>query len=839
MSMELKLSQFIYGKYVGPSCGDGIIAWTDDLKDYKHNLQSLVETSYRFWGEQAPRGDYKAVGICLNTTGILSEKEILLIQVAPAIDKQGNSLGSGGRAFVQHRYIFLERSLISQFNNHNGLLLQKLYREDIPYFTEFPSENENWATLKSSIFHLDNNLSYSEQEQVFLQEASAIKKALSVILQNKNILITRDEATIHPLKFLDNLLCWLPITYRKKLNIAVGAVDENYCKWANIIVKTNGFPSNLSSSELTWFDRHNNQLYPSPNSNVDHEYVTHFIDDPIQNKWADVSAILEYLNTTEYQDFDPKQPPLDSIWQYPSNYQHKKLLSSKYPPKRDEVQERIDNLSELVLDQNVPLLWHIQQQHFSEDIPLVIPFFIKTINYPPEQFGGSARKRQLYVKYIPNLLKNGFLKSIEDLQIIGYIEQVCQERIAQEEDFDTRYNLLSLCVNHGNIFTSKQKIFDLSNSILTQDTLEENFKKLFTTQIIHCLPDISVETLRNSSLYSYLNHSPEAQHNLYYLLFSRENGGLNYLPLFADALKINNDEVKRLYLVFILAWQPKYEQGLPIIISSIEKSVEENLQFKLYRFIEIYEHFKIEGDFRDLGFKSQSWSSWENLASSLHKNHKNWKKEKDIVVCLDRILGTYFCSEMLRVWSDLFIDSLEDKSYQQSFLNGNTWKSLGVENIRELHKTLISPDHREFTSKLVRWAISAKRQDLIDKALLNCLKEIWESQGFIDPSLWDLLTDNTTLECFDGQYWIELFFIKLYTKSNLFLPPPQKPLSDLENEIMSFKLMQMPGNTVDEKQVIIELLLERIQHIIAPLPPQSQELLTKIMRYIIKIVKIS
>ena len=78
MNTELKLSQFIYGKYVGPSCGDGIIAWTDDLKDYKHNLQSLVETSYRFWGEQAPRGDSKAVGICLNETGILREKEIMM-----------------------------------------------------------------------------------------------------------------------------------------------------------------------------------------------------------------------------------------------------------------------------------------------------------------------------------------------------------------------------------------------------------------------------------------------------------------------------------------------------------------------------------------------------------------------------------------------------------------------------------------------------------------------------------------------------------------------------------------------------------------------------------------
>lgn len=807
-------SQLIYGKYVGTNHPAEVIAWTEDLKNYREQLKNLVERDYRFQGAQPSRdSDEKAVGICLNTTGILSEKNIILIQAAPAVNKEGKPLASGGRPFIQYRFIFTDHLLVSQFNNCKGLLLQKLSKENIPYFNQLPSsDDESWADIDASVFELENGITYEEQAQNFSSQKSLITQALNVILHRQRLLITREESTMHPLKFLDNLLCWLPTTYRRKLSIAMGSIDERYCTWADLIVKTYSLPSrDFASSQLTWLNRSSNQLYPGSSDSFDgieHKYIKNFISDPIENQWIQASQILQDLDTGEDEDFDPNEPSIDFIFKYPveSQYyeQHKTSLLREYWSNiKDKLPDFIDSLDytleNSVLDKYFSVLWQVVREKF-EDVSypnFVKSLFKKILNLSPSQFKQIVERDELFLKSLPHLLADGFLKLLDGQEIIEALEKVCRKSLEQQESFEKKCNLLSLCIEYKNIFNSAQKLFELSTSILTPQTSLEDFKRLFVDQIIVYLPSIDVSSFEESSLNSYSKHHQLGIDDaLYYLLSLRQEGGLKHLPYLANTLKMNNAEVKKVYQVFIEAWQPNYQQSLPLIISSIEKSVsfiEESLQFDLQLFLKIYKHFNTQENlliqgFSDLAQQPMSWSVWQNLADVLDKN---WKNNPEIIGFLDKILGRCFSFYMLKTWLNLLINSSDSNEHEQSFLKGNTWNSLRAENIQELHQTLISHNYSDLTSKLVIWAIKEQRLELIDRSLLKCIKEIWQNQKSIDQHSWDHLTDKNIMENFDNQYWLELASIKISTQSTLVLPPPQKYLSEQEQKSLRQYALEM------------------------------------------------
>ncbi|NEP80122.1 MAG: hypothetical protein F6K39_19320, partial [Okeania sp. SIO3B3] len=151
MSQESKFDQFIYGKFVVEKDSEyRLVSYSENLNNNISVLEEIHEKSYYFWGSQSSDLNRKAVGICRNNTRILpEEKEIILIQAAPAFNKDKGIFSRGGsRSFFQHRYIFVSSAEIAVFNNQICRLLGYLGNMSMPTFSSLnqfdDSEEKSW-----------------------------------------------------------------------------------------------------------------------------------------------------------------------------------------------------------------------------------------------------------------------------------------------------------------------------------------------------------------------------------------------------------------------------------------------------------------------------------------------------------------------------------------------------------------------------------------------------------------------------------------------------------------------------------------------------------------------
>jgi hypothetical protein len=819
-----KISQFIYGKFVNDkSCGYDIIASTDDLEENREQLKDLVKKSHHFWGGQAPSdGDDKAVGICWNNTGILKQKEILLFQVAPPVNEQNQTLNNGGRSFVQYRYMFVEKSLVSQFNNHLGIFFINFRKELIPFFSQSVSRDDSWTNIKvfelvnTIVCDLINDPAYLEKKtQFFSGQKVLLLQALSLILNKQRLLLTSQENTESPLLFLENLLCWLPKTYRNKLSIAVGSLDEKFCDWADLIIKLNSHSGKYSSSpQLTWLDRSKSQLSSSNNSNnTEHQYVKNFIREPLEQNWIEASAILSFLESVEDIDFDPTQPSLHFIFQYPVKkeyYQEQKTLFLReyWSNFKDTISNFIDALSSdtIPLDKYFSVIWQVLRDDDDINDVLALSFFNKVYELSRDYFLSIVKNDQKFEPYFPILLHNNFLKSIDfsthnqDLSVA--FEQQFIALLNQQKSFAEKYKILSLCLEHSNIFNTELKCFKLTVSILTESTTLDEFKKLFLEKIALYLPSLELSSIINSPLDTYLkNHQKDAIDQLYCLLKLKQKEGIKHLVCLTDILEMDNAEVQKLYLIFLQRWQLDYQQSLPILISIIEKSVDKTggqLRFELSPFIEIYQNplLKEKSNLIEslsalkLISESRLWLNWKKLAFTLDEK---WATNIKVIVFLDEILADYFPREILKVWLNLFLTTSQNSDYEEYFLTSKTWKLLDNYHILELREDLIS-NYSSCISKLIFWAAIHKDRSILLDSLLDCIQVIWKNQELIDQSLWTRLTVDVLPKSSNNLYWLKLASIKISTCPNLVLPMPLQPLSSEQKQ----KLYQDLSNRFSE-----------------------------------------
>ena len=789
MSPEIKASQFVYGKLVGNNHEYRLVAWTSDLDRHKESLRDLVETGYHhFSGTQGNKGDTKAVGICPNSTGILSEKETLLIQTSTAVSEEGKLLTNGSRPFIQHRFIFIDQKSLNNFNNCVGLLLSNLLKERIPCFERHPV-NDEWATLSSKVFSLSTPISNEEQSKNFLSQQPLFRKALSLVLDRRSLIITNDKNShIRHLNFLDNLLQLLPLGYRRTLKIAFGALDEKYCGWADLIVKNNGSPS--VSDRQVWVERNECQFYPSYDDTIEHKYIRNFISVPIENKWIKASDILNYLDTSEDQNFDLNRPSLKFILDYPMASEYYKDWAASVlheyliePDNQDQHQGWQDFKSQcqnFINDDNntianiyLSVFWQALRKDTSCS-DLVSSLVAKILHLGDTLFAEIVTD-PLFINHLPNLLKNkilqGFDRSKYSTDVLQRIKDVFLTILKVQQTDNDKLILVSILANHKNLFAGGE-ILDLLTSILTTD----NFKKIFTNQIVDYLP--SLTNFSETSLYLYLSSNlPIIAQDLLLLLHLRQNGGLQRLPDIAESIKIDNVETEKLYLTFIKSWKLRYDQSISLVASAIGRSVEQQ-NFRIDPFLEIYEYFKRESNLLSIlnEFRPDTWLSWYRLSSNLYKDNK-----ESMTIFLDINVSKYYCADMLKQWLELLNNSQQNTSLEQKFLHANIWNYLTFDNLKsaqyDLQNDLIS-NYPEYIPKLVRWAYRKQRLDLISGILIDCLKTIWVNQKHLDKHLWELLTNQSMLDTFGIQYWLKLFLINLKTGAYLPIPQPQRPISE-------------------------------------------------------------
>jgi hypothetical protein len=780
MDSKTQVSQFIYGKYTGFNYGEDLVAWTDDLEKFKEQLKDLARNSYHFWGNhRLSEGDYKAIGICpinkLNDQFLLSDpdfscKDFFLVQVSPAVNEQGEPQGSGGRSFEQYRFIFINRVLISNTKNFRGLLLANLLSEKIPCFEAPPSENKLWSRLGENIFQTENGFSYDEQESIFASEKLSVVQSLSALLDKRKPIITNDRQSTHPVAFLDHLLCWLPNSYRERLSLALGSLDENYCDWADLIVKTNGYPNEILPDTMIWIDRKNEKKSYDEANYFQHKYVRNFIIEPtIENHWIQPSKIFQHFDTFEYEGFDPARPSLDFILQYPveNQYfnQHKSLLLQEYFLEIKEqlqkfIDDEIDGLESSVSDKYLSLFWQALEKNVSCNA-LINILLKKIASLQPLRFL-EISESDSFVEHVPGLLQesdffNFFSSSKDSVEIIEALKQAFKKSIDRHSRGKIRRNVVLLCMQCKNILNDDERLELLTSEFLSKEIVFRDFKELFVNQIIDCLPGLSLSTFRKC-MYSKLqtNSLNKVADDLYHLLNLKQEG-TKHLPKIASSLELSNAETKTLYLKFIQRWALDYKQSMPLVVSSIERSME-SMQFQLAPFLEIYEALKAKANLlpalSQIAHSSNDWLSWWNLGIVV-----NCEDIKEATVFLDRIVGHQFCTDMKGKWLNLLKNPQINSDVEREFLSGNTWKSL------------IS-DRYSYTKEIIE---NLKQSSSVDWVLEDCKKNGLKPLAILSFARSEVCTLETALKYIDdadesdGKYLSDClkFLKKIPTKTEI------------------------------------------------------------------------
>ncbi|NES08042.1 MAG: hypothetical protein F6K22_37845, partial [Okeania sp. SIO2F4] len=318
MSQESKFDQFIYGKFVAEKDSEyRLVSCSENLNNNISELEDIHEKIYYFWGSQGSDPNRKAVGICRNNTRILPEKKILLIQAAPAFNKDKGIFSRGGsRSFFQHRYIFVSEAEIVGFKNQICRLLGGLGNMSIPTFSSLnqldDSEQKSWLLGLEDFKPLPATETTEKKARETIEkvwkklknsEQKILLQALDVILNGKRLLLTDQSKknTRLLLLLLDNLLLFLPTNERHKISLAIGSVDPEYCKWAQIIVKLDGSSIGSLPENMVWLDFQKYEF--DKEEYLDHEYVKDFIA-PNKDKYENLITICEYLDKTTKDDSD-------------------------------------------------------------------------------------------------------------------------------------------------------------------------------------------------------------------------------------------------------------------------------------------------------------------------------------------------------------------------------------------------------------------------------------------------------------------------------------------------------------------------------------------------------
>ncbi|NET41855.1 hypothetical protein [Okeania sp. SIO2B3] len=659
MSQESKFDQFIYGKFVGNDSGYRVVYYSENLNNNSSDLAD-IKINYSFWGSQSSDLNSQAVGICRNNTRILPEKKFILIQASPAFNKDKSFfLSSGDRSFFQHRFIFVSETEIARFNNQICRLLGYLAKMSIPTFSNNQlddSEQKSWllgpedfesllATettekkVRESIEKVWKKLKNSEQK-ILLQ-------ALDVILSGKRLLLTdqNPKKTRSLLLLLDNLLLFLPTNLRNEISLALGSVDPEYCKWAQIIVKLDGSSIRSLPENMVWLDFSKEEF--DKEEYLDHEYVKYFIA-PNKDKYENLITICEYLDQTtkddsnnlawEFEEVDGwlklNHPSIDFIFNYPAEKREKIEIWRKYIlPMKNKVlsflSEMRENLS-IPDSQNLELLeiWWEALPNAENNGDLMKTLLCKIYRYLPDKFLEIVKADNKFFNSLAILIENQFIEFFandENLipEILQTLQNACLKliiNISQEsieyldnksgginaklqinnpvlQQHSTTKNypeLEKLIIGCEKIFRSEKEKFQLWDLALVGRITSGDFKRLFIERLFPKFPVIDGETFEKSNLKKFWQENfTDTFGSLNFYLLEKDKG-IFHIPEIANGLKLSNYEASKLYLTCLKSHSPTYEQSLPLLESAIEKSIsflEERVKFQADNFMEVYQWF--------------------------------------------------------------------------------------------------------------------------------------------------------------------------------------------------------------------------------------------------------
>lgn len=808
MNHQSELSQFIYGKFVGRNCEYRLVAYTENLKGKEKELTNIAQRTFYFWGSQGTgtKDNNKAVGIIP-----YKENKLVLVQAAPGINENGQMLLSGRTKFEQHRYIFVPKERLNPLNNQTVSILIRLLRKQIPYFRELnvpgspqPENGKSWWDV-SDIFQplSEDELSKTKVEQIHkcwsetdTEGQSFLLLALAGLLNQQRILLTIDQNTLHPVKFLESLLILLPAAYRTEIAIAAGALDEHESNWAKLIVKTNGKPKRPLPDSMVWLNRGGKKIIGESDKNTfEHQYVSDFIS-PIKDQADNILKFIQQLDNFDDENFGTLKnftEPDFLVRLIPGLPDDQQInLWLRYLPKISNLKTVVESLSE---DQQ-QICWKGCKQLY-EQSPQTMLIVLKWL-YDEVLLKILQNDLIQDLKLANTLIDANLLSELKDKaenpDISEALKQCCYRVIKYKfTKISTQqaWEFACKCITDTNLFPTTKEEFLVLDTALKAELKTDTFKKYFNQEIAPRIPLLDEANIRNSNFYIKLQKELNYVAEWIISLVQRKENSLEFLPQIADAMEMGYSQIDTTYDSFLNTWSPSYESAISLLISILEKSIENNGNFKLSLFPKTFQWFRqanssLRENLHSLAKNSNHWNSWDNIAKLLYKD------PVERIHFLERKFSQCFPDEILEVWLSLVST---DDNLKNEFMGSDIWLSLQKETLTK--KLTAKPELAIIFANL---ATKSGRLELISENLLHHLTEKWISQKSVDRDMWTVLTSPTTLKFLTNQDWLKLWYVSWIFAPELNLPSNQTALNEQEKQDLYSYAIKLIDNFLNLNQ---------------------------------------
>lgn len=587
--MSLTYSQFIHGKIVGQGTYR-IVACTPDLAGRIEELESLAQ-KYRFWGARPPAGQPLAVGIAPRAWG----ERLLLVQATPALLDNGQpALDNQGRPFTQHRYVIIPPESLDRLRGRLWWLLNWVMEQGpAPVFRNGAGESQLAPLAAPTLNGADVIDTAGETEK--LRRALSLRgdgaqpvllSALAALINRRRVLFDAAlTGQVYSEDLLEGVLLLLPAAWRGRVALAAGVLDEGVCRWANLLVKTNGSPQAPLPADLVWLKRASHQFYGQVNGQALESGYTSLIR-PLATDTASLPRLIRILD--DVVDAGEIEPEL-----------HDGRLALRLIPALPDSAER-EEAWRTALTGLAPADWEAV-------LPAVVDEVGQQIAW--QQLKRSAVSRpddyaplvfRLWRSFEPEALARLWQDDLvedpplaEALLRAGLLDQV----VAGGPAADLRPALHRLCravlahkagrepagrrgadalaawlLAHGP-FDEPVERFTLLDAALGEAAPAGDLLARFDGELASLLPFTPEAVLDRSNLLAGLRAAAPAVAGLLEQVAAGQDEALDYLPHLAHHAGLDRAGRERLYAAALAAWTPSYEAARGLLTDLLLQSL--------------------------------------------------------------------------------------------------------------------------------------------------------------------------------------------------------------------------------------------------------------------------
>ncbi len=753
MNQASGYNYFVYGKFVGINLEYRLVARTTNLME-EEQLERMAEETHRFWGNFPPEKRTKAVGIFIQNNN--HEKNLVLVKVEAAVDNRGQEVLSGSRGFNHSLYVFIPLESLAVLRGRTFELLSWIFQHPIPLFRQFEA---NLPLLQ--IPPLEQPISDNQEEVDKIQRCFSetdtngqpvLISALAALINGKRLIFT-GNGNVSTKEFVESILLLLPAAARSTIAVASGTLDEEFCNWAQLIIKSNSNPEEPLADNLIWLNRDTRTFEGYFESRIFQNYYLNDFIYPIVNAQQKVQELLQELdvitdsqilleNLAESENIDIKLI-VRLISLLPN--EQKSLMQPKYlsglsinkwqdiiPVINDE-QELIFAWDELTktpitnLQQCVPIILNVWKR-------LSVVEQIKLL-----------QKLQNHPDVAEILLKNRLIEESryegEYTSLLQEFRKLCKSVVMSKSRCDWSQEAWQLATNFAtnHIFQDKTEQFLLLDTVLASEIPVINFYNCFNFKFAILVPHVNSDQIRQSNLYAKINKNAEVA-DLFNTLLIQRNAALINLHLLANAFSMNDIQQDNMYVEFLNTWHPSYEEAKDLLVDMIRSG-----HYSLNQTFAWFENKKpgLNEIFSALKHASNTWDIWDKLASLLYESPQEY------IVLLDNLVGSKFCIPVLQKCLPLIANN---ESFRRTFLSSScTWKVIKNQDFSQMLAV-----SSQYVETLVRCLAESDRFDWIAGDVLHYLCQNWITHKQVDSELKTLVTSPNVTKNFSNQDWLEL-----------------------------------------------------------------------------------